>query len=102
MGRKRTRVEADLEVFELAVGGERFVVMSLPARADGNAYAQLSAAEREVATDAAAGLSNAAIAKKRGRSARTIANQLASIYRKLGVASRAELAALTLEPKRKG
>jgi DNA-binding NarL/FixJ family response regulator len=43
--------------------------------------------------DAAAGLSNAAIARARGRSPRTIANQLQSIYRKLGVASRAEMTA---------
>lgn len=101
MGRKSARVETDLELFEVEVGGERFVIMSLPARADGNTYASLSAAERDVASDAAAGLSNAEIANKRGRSARTIANQLASVYRKLGVASRAELAALSLEPKKK-
>jgi DNA-binding NarL/FixJ family response regulator len=92
MVRKRAGVKADLELYELEVGGERFVVMSLPARVSGHGYGELTAAEREVAEDAAGGLSNAAIAKKRGRSARTIANQLASVYRKLGVASRAELA----------
>jgi len=100
MARKRATVKADLELYELDVAGERFIVMSLPTGTSGNSYTQLSAAEREVASDAAAGLSNAAIAKKRGRSTRTIANQLASIYRKLGVASRAELAALSLEAKR--
>ena len=53
----------------------------------------LTPAERMIALDAAAGLSNATIAARRRRSVRTIANQLASIYRKLGVGSRAELAA---------
>jgi len=53
---------------------------------------RLSAAEREVARLAASGLSNAEIARARGASPRTIANQLASIYGKLGVDSRAQLA----------
>jgi DNA-binding NarL/FixJ family response regulator len=55
---------------------------------------KLSPAEREVARDAVDGRSNAEIAQRRGRTVRTIANQLASIYRKLGVGSRAELAVL--------
>lgn len=98
MARKRADVSSDLELFELEIGGESFVVMSSPATSPAMAEG-LSAAEREVAGDAAAGLSNAAIAKKRGRSPRTIANQLASIYRKLGVVSRAELAARLLESR---
>jgi DNA-binding CsgD family transcriptional regulator len=40
------------------------------------------------------GQSNAAIAKARGTHVRTVANQLAALFRKLGVASRAELRAL--------
>ena len=40
------------------------------------------------------GVSNAQIAQIRGAAKRTIANQLASAYRKLGGASRARLAAL--------
>lgn len=51
----------------------------------------LSKAEHEVVARAAAGLSNAQIAASRGVSARTVANQLASAFRKLGVASRFEL-----------
>jgi DNA-binding NarL/FixJ family response regulator len=89
-------VAADLDLYEVQIGGEQYVVMSLPANPHANDEG-LSEAERLVAADAAAGLSNAAIAKKRGRSARTIANQLASVYRKLDVASRAELAARLLE-----
>ena len=40
-----------------------------------------------------AGMSTTAIAAERGRAERTIANQIAAIYRKLGVGSRSELAA---------
>jgi len=54
----------------------------------------LSSAERAVASLAAAGRSNQAIAATRATSARTVANQLARIYRKLGIGSRAELAAV--------
>jgi DNA-binding CsgD family transcriptional regulator len=37
------------------------------------------------------GASNQDIARTRGVSVRTVANQLAAVYRKLGVRSRAEL-----------
>lgn len=40
------------------------------------------------------GQSNAEIAARRGRSARTVANQVAAVLRKLGVSSRIELIAL--------
>src|SRR5262249_30051953 len=58
------------------------------------ADARLSVAEREVARMVARGLSNQAIARARGASPRTIANQLASIYQKLGIDSRIQLALL--------
>lgn len=58
------------------------------------AESELSPAEREVAALAREGLSNAEIARARGVAVRTIANQLASIFRKLGVGSRVELAAV--------
>ncbi len=41
-----------------------------------------------------AGLSNAEIARRRTASPRTVANQAASIFRKLGLNSRSELCAL--------
>ena len=41
---------------------------------------------------AIAGLSNAEIAKRRGVSVRTVANQIAAVLHKLGVVSRRELA----------
>ena len=55
---------------------------------------KLTPVERQVASLAARGLSNAAIGRQRGKSERTIANQMASILRKLDVGSRYELAAL--------
>jgi DNA-binding CsgD family transcriptional regulator len=55
---------------------------------------RLTAAEREVATMAARGRSNADIAAARGVSRRTIQNQLLSIFTKLRIESRTELALL--------
>jgi len=77
-------------MFELVVDGELLVVVSLPV-VTGGVGAALTRAERAIAQDVAAGYSNAEIARRRGRSVRTIANQLAALYRKLGVGSRSEL-----------
>ena len=52
-----------------------------------------SRAEREVAAAIAIGCSNAAIARQRGTSIRTVENQIYGIFRKLGIGSRNELAA---------
>lgn len=54
----------------------------------------LTSSERDVATQAASGVATRAIAAARGVSSRTVVNQLASVFRKLGVASRSELASL--------
>lgn len=54
---------------------------------------RLTVAERQVVTAVLNGRTNAAIATARRTSCRTVANQLAAIYRKLGVSSRWELAA---------
>jgi DNA-binding CsgD family transcriptional regulator len=53
----------------------------------------LTPAEQEVVTLAGRGLSNQAIAKARGCSASTVANQLAASYRKLSVNGRRQLKA---------
>ena len=80
-----------VHVFRVAIRGEEVLVVSLPsARLE---LSELTPAERAVATDAALGLSNLQIAKRRQRSHRTVANQLASAFRKLGVSSRADLVA---------
>jgi DNA-binding NarL/FixJ family response regulator len=60
---------------------------------DGSRFSQLTPVERHVASLAAEGLSNAEIGRRRGTAERTIANQMASILRKLKVGSRYELAA---------
>jgi DNA-binding NarL/FixJ family response regulator len=52
-----------------------------------------SRAECEVAAAIAIGCSNAAIARQRGTSVRTVENQIYGIFRKLGIGSRNELAA---------
>jgi len=73
-------------------GDVQFAVLSVPLH-DGAALDALTAAEREVAILAAAGLSNLAIARCTNKALRTVANQMASIMRKLGVGSRYDLAA---------
>ena len=53
----------------------------------------LTSSECAVLTLVLGGHSNAEVARVRGTSVRTIANQLAAIYQKLGVGSRRELGA---------
>jgi DNA-binding NarL/FixJ family response regulator len=59
--------------------------------------APLSECERVVVELARSGRSNADIAATRSVAVRTVANQLASAYRKLGIHSRSELAAITFD-----
>jgi DNA-binding NarL/FixJ family response regulator len=72
------------------VGAEELVVFSFPLRAVCLPEA-LSPVERDVTLAILEGLSNAAIAARRRTSERTVANQMASIFRKLDVSSRREL-----------
>lgn len=58
---------------------------------------ELTASEREVALAVADGMSNAEVAEARGVSLRTVANQLRSIFAKLGVSSRWDLARLLVQ-----
>ena len=60
---------------------------------DSDKTGELTSAEREVALLALDGKSNHEIAEARHCSVRTVANQLQSVFRKLGIRSRAELAA---------
>ena len=76
--------------FDLA--GARYVVVSAE-MPDPSVLEGLTPAEREVVAAIVRGRSNAEIAAERGCAYRTVANQLASIYRKLGVSSRHELLA---------
>jgi DNA-binding CsgD family transcriptional regulator len=84
--------ESSPRVVSLQVGEAQFAVLSVPL-ADSSTLLELTPVERQVAQLAAAGLSNAAIGRCRGTAERTVANQMASILRKLRVSSRYELAA---------
>jgi DNA-binding CsgD family transcriptional regulator len=64
-----------------------------PSRAD-EALRRLSEAEREVAAVAAEGFQSLQIAATLGKSVHTVRRQLESMYRRLGVGNRTELAAL--------
>lgn len=77
---------------EVAIAGERLLVGAFPLL-DGELVDRLSPTEQAVAALALSGCTNAEIARRRGTSERTVANQMASLLRKLGVASRVELAA---------
>jgi DNA-binding NarL/FixJ family response regulator len=76
--------------------GEQYVVLS---RSLGRpvAFESLTAAELAVAEGLLDGSSIRALARERGVSERTIANQTARVYRKLGVGSRHELVALVAQ-----
>ena len=91
----RTKPPNDLEVELIELDGQELAVITLPARGERSLLEALSSAEREVLLAVDAGKSNAEIAALRQTSSRTVANQLASIYQKLGVSSRHELVALT-------
>ena len=81
-----------LDALRFHLGDDEFVVFDLqlvsPAQPGG-----LTPAEQEVAALTLRGFSNAAIALRRGTATRTVANQVASIFRKSGVASRSEFVA---------
>lgn len=88
------RDEGDVRVSSFELAGETIAVLSIPTEPPPRLLAPLSAAEGEVVRLALEGLSNAEIATRRQRAERTIANQLISAFRKLGVVSRQELFAL--------
>lgn len=60
---------------------------------------ELTPVEREVAELLLGGASYREIAARRGRSVRTIAKQVASVFKKLGVSSRSELAAVLVSQR---
>lgn len=75
------------------LGGVNALVVDLGPSAGASLPARLSPAERHVAALALDGLSTSEIAELRRCAYRTVANQLASLYEKLGVSSRVELGA---------
>jgi DNA-binding CsgD family transcriptional regulator len=86
------QVPGAVETRHLQLGGVELVVLSFAAVPD-RLPADLSTAEREVLRWLLQGETNAQVAARRQTAVRTAANQVASIFRKIGVTSRAELAA---------
>ena len=75
----------------LRLGFAELAVLSEPVSEE--EHPQLAAAERDVLRRILRGESNAEIAAARGTAVRTVANQVSSIFHKLGVSSRGELVA---------
>ena len=76
--------------FRLWHEGQEFIAISVPLEPANRIT--LTPAQIEVARAIIRGDSNAAIARARGTSVHTVANQVASILRRLGVESRAQIA----------
>lgn len=68
------------------------LILSFPVHERAEFSALLTSAESEVLSSLRAGLTNREIANRRGVSVRTVANQIASLFRKLGVSSRLDAA----------
>jgi DNA-binding CsgD family transcriptional regulator len=83
---------------EYELAGEALAVASAALLEEGR-LSVLSEAEREVVVSLLQGATNREIARRRGSAERTVANQIQSVYRKLDVRSRAELAARLQRPR---
>jgi len=83
----------DARLTPFRIESEELVVVSFPLDAQTGDVA-LTDAEAEIAAAIRQGRSNADIASARGTSVRTVANQVAGLFRKLGVSSRVELIAV--------
>ncbi len=94
-GRQAVALERQADLHLARCGG---VVPRTPALADRGPARSLSARERQIAALAASGLADAEIAHRLGLSVRTVHSHLRSAYRKLGVATRLELAAALEAP----
>lgn len=81
----------ELRARHIQLGAEELLVLIFPVLAPAPSAA-LTEAEQEVVRRVLEGATTAAIAASRRTSPRTVANQLQSIFRKLGITSRAELA----------
>jgi DNA-binding NarL/FixJ family response regulator len=83
-------VPDDVEIEIAEIGEDRLAIVSWPV-VPRSRSSSLSTAEEAVLRGVALGKSNAEIAKERGTSPRTVANQVAGLLRKYGVSSRYEL-----------
>jgi DNA-binding NarL/FixJ family response regulator len=82
----------DLQGRAWAVSDSEASLVALSRQSDPQGLAPLSASERAVANGLLAGLSEADIARARNSSRRAVAKHAATLFHKLGVHSRAELA----------
>jgi DNA-binding NarL/FixJ family response regulator len=81
-------------VVESSNGAPDALLVSFPLVARPKELSELTRAEAAVLDGVLRGLSNAEIARRRGAAVRTVANQLASLFRKLGAHSRLDVALL--------
>ena len=88
--------EQEPRLTRFRIQSEELAVLSFPI-AQASTVAHLTGAEREVAQAILHGLSNEEIAQRRGTSPRTVANQIAGLFRKMGAQSRSELARRLLD-----
>ena len=79
-----------LEAATFEVAGEEFLLLAFPCSATD--FSNLTESERQVASELLRGTSYKEIARMRGTKVGTVANQVHSIFRKLGIRSRSELA----------
>ena len=85
-----------LEAHSFHIGRDEYLLLSFRVEPEGpwlQRMDSLRPSERDIVRRVLRGQSNGAIASARGTSPRTVANQLAAIYSKLGVRSRRELLA---------
>lgn len=93
-----SRRRGTIETIRVEVDGEHYLLIGIP-RARQVVDWAVTPTERLLIEGIAAGLSNRELAEKRGTALRTIANQLQTLYRKLGVTSRGELRSILLGVK---
>jgi DNA-binding NarL/FixJ family response regulator len=79
------------------IAGEELAVVSFPVDVTSPA-AHLTASEWEIVDMIREGRSNREIAQFRGTSSRTVANQIAGLFKKLGVSSRSALVSALYRP----
>src|SRR5260221_12520117 len=84
-------VPSGLRASTVELGSDEYLVLSYPAPV-WNLPSSLTTAERSIAFAILRGTSTETIAQERCTSARTVANQIAAIFEKMGVKSRIERA----------
>jgi DNA-binding NarL/FixJ family response regulator len=95
-GADRSDRMPDIDAMTLDLGSERLIVLSFPAGPP-TFPERLTPAEREIADLIFAGCSNAQIARTRRRSIKTVTKQVATMFAKVGVTTRAAFVARGLE-----